>query len=54
MYKSMKESVRQTEEALSDVRGILLKRKEMGQDLDVEIEWEEEVQRVLELNVGWG
>lgn len=54
MYQSMKESIQQTEEALSDVRSILLKRKAMGQELDEELEWEEEVQRVLGLNVGWG
>lgn len=54
MFGSMKEEVGKTEDALSDVKEILWRRKKKELNLDVELEWEEEVQKVLVQNVGWG
>ena len=50
----MKEAIQETEEALLDVKDVLIRRKAMGQDVDVEMKWREAVQGVLEMNVGWG
>jgi len=54
LFISMKESIKETENALSDIKKVLERRKKMDSSFDVEIEWDKVVQDVLIQNVGWG
>ena len=54
MFNCMKESVKETEDALGDVKEVLERRKKIDKEMDLEMEWNEIVQDVLIKNVGWG
>ena len=54
MFECMIISVRETEDALSDVKDVLVRRKKLDVEMDLDTEWNEIVQDVLIQNVGWG
>lgn len=54
MFNCIKESVKETEDALCDVKEVLERRKKIDKEMDLEMEWNEIVQDVLIKNVGWG